>query len=825
MNFNNPEDIDSSSSYSGSSPASSDSTSEEADEDNGEDTAMSLDVGDVTGQSLVSIGSAESTSSSSRLDEALRQAVVQADAQDTQQGMFIDNSGGAVEVANEEIANAFKPWIHRNKRDTIGLKKISSIQDQENINPFSPQFRAHIDGPLTEKAKDSLEEETQDMSMDMTHVMGGIVRQQHMEQENETENSQIQQKSLKRRRASTIVDFSSNATSAGSPAKRQASRRSSIRRRRSSAEDSSLEDETMDLTMAIGGIQQISRDSESVDTFLGEETMDFTIVQGSILSGPTPEIDDELNADEDLSMELTATLEKTIKVNSLTTMPKSPAKKTRSPRKSIAPPRTPERPSRATTKQAKTPTPQKLPRKSPRKSTTSATLIREEKGDSEVPQPSLTSDTENNTPSLVGSETLGSAFATEIPTNYIPTILVAATPPQQKEHEAEEPFAGSPLKPVATKTTSLAESIKLLSTPRKQTSVSPVKRGGAPGTPKVSATPKKAATPKKTPTPRRTATPRRRGRVGFAEEDEEEHDKNNPIEEIEDKEDHEEVERIQLQDFLNMTNIRFMDLTTTKRRHTGHPGAEGKFAPEYDEEDNSPPSLESNVAAAVCTVPMLTMYQHSCHEMKNYIAGGRDDLRTLEADVYDSQPTLFREYMSAPPDERAIMDNQFKNMKTNARLQSKAGWHAWRSQLLTDLKSGLLQSAADFEVDEVLLSQQEGILNATLPDLVSYSEELESRCKQLQERADELSSSDHDELEAARERLVASDAEIEDKKQLLAELQRELAAKETHIEAVMERKAECVEEIKEAERVREEYRGWSAGEVSVLKGMFLPSRS
>jgi len=75
-----------------------------------------------------------------------------------------------------------------------------------------------------------------------------------------------------------------------------------------------------------------------------------------------------------------------------------------------------------------------------------------------------------------------------------------------------------------------------------------------------------------------------------------------------------EEERISLPDFLSMTNIRFLDLTTTKRRATGHPGAEGMFRVglEADDEDQEP-SLENNVAAAVSIVPMLSMYQHvSC---------------------------------------------------------------------------------------------------------------------------------------------------------------------------------------------------------------------
>jgi len=65
-------------------------------------------------------------------------------------------------------------------------------------------------------------------------------------------------------------------------------------------------------------------------------------------------------------------------------------------------------------------------------------------------------------------------------------------------------------------------------------------------------------------------------------------------------------ERIQLQDFLNMTNIRFMELTTTKRRHTIAP----KSANHSTGEDEKIIALEDCVAAGAVTVPMLELYQH-----------------------------------------------------------------------------------------------------------------------------------------------------------------------------------------------------------------------
>ena len=66
-------------------------------------------------------------------------------------------------------------------------------------------------------------------------------------------------------------------------------------------------------------------------------------------------------------------------------------------------------------------------------------------------------------------------------------------------------------------------------------------------------------------------------------------------------------DRIQLQDFLNMTSIRFMELTTTKRRHTIAP----KEPNQRDSlQDEGASSLEDCVATGAATVPMLELFQH-----------------------------------------------------------------------------------------------------------------------------------------------------------------------------------------------------------------------
>jgi kinetochore protein Spc7/SPC105 len=88
----------------------------------------------------------------------------------------------------------------------------------------------------------------------------------------------------------------------------------------------------------------------------------------------------------------------------------------------------------------------------------------------------------------------------------------------------------------------------------------------------------------------------------------------------------------------------------------------------------------------------------------------------------------------------------------------------------------------------------------------------------LQSAAEELANCDQEELSEARQQLITVDADIEARKQLIAELRRQLHGKEAEIVAGTERKQLCLEDIREAEKIREECRGWSSNEISALKG-------
>ncbi|KAH7156334.1 hypothetical protein EDB81DRAFT_928356 [Dactylonectria macrodidyma] len=274
-------------------------------------------------------------------------------------------------------------------------------------------------------------------------------------------------------------------------------------------------------------------------------------------------------------------------------------------------------------------------------------------------------------------------------------------------------------------------------------------------------------------------------------------------------------ERIHLQDFLNMTSIRFMELTTTKRRQTTVPGT---FQAGFSAEGEDDLSLERCVVAGACTVPTLELYQHSCRELKKYISEGRRMVKEIETDTFEENPTLFKEYMAATPEVKSLMDNQFKNVKTHARLLSKAMWYEWRMKLQDGLRDGLIRIDEGMEADQENLEKQKALLDSVMPALQARYDALVEESTNLEEVAQELADCDPSELEAAREELTTLDHDIEHKKKLIAQLRGQFQASEADIDTLTAQKQHCLEEIKQSEKIREECRGWTSTEVNSLKG-------
>lgn len=236
----------SSSPFSGSSVGGSDSTQspvkdvDDADSDSedfdAESTAMSLD--DITARTSGTAPMDDNTSSSERLNEALRQAAREAGTS----GVGIEEDDDvSMEIADQEITGAFKPWIQKGQRISFDMEDMSALHDQENIK--YPQLNTYYNA--SDDVEDDLNE-NEELSMEITTAVGQIL--------GNSQNSRNYRKSI--------------------------------------SEQTNYDEQTMELTKVVGGIEQQQSPAKSdIDSNMEENeemTMEFTSVVGGVLSKHVP---------------------------------------------------------------------------------------------------------------------------------------------------------------------------------------------------------------------------------------------------------------------------------------------------------------------------------------------------------------------------------------------------------------------------------------------------------------------------------------------------------------------------------------------------------
>jgi kinetochore protein Spc7/SPC105 len=838
MNFNNTDEF-----YSSGVDGSSDSSGAEDDEVEEDDgfegntgTAMSLNIDEVTVQSAKSDNS---TGSSARLEAALKQAAHLAGTR----GIAYDEHGDlSMEIAaeEEEITNAFQPWMQK-----IAGQQANASMDQENVNPFAAQFNAQVFGGQTATPPADAQDEEDDMSMDVTRAVGGIVRERNMDPESSPGSDEAMEftqvvgriTSQKKRRSTN------GPGSAAEPL---------TKRQRASLARSSMGSE-MDLTMAVGGIHQdttpngavrssnSSRRSSAADTTFDGATMEFTRAVGRIANTNPVEEEDTHDENEELTMELTTALgainagpfvsearpvtsptDESPLRSAVNTTPKDQTRFRDAP--DVGP------------KKLLTPILQKqsklsadvseLSLKSPKFGAIDA--LASESPFLTVRDPGLEQDSNQEDEPVVYPELPNKVSTTpaKSPVSQQGQMPKYLTPERRISRQRQTQSPGGERTPLSARQPrssprklssspkksssqedpkSLTDSIKLMSTPRKETlkAVTPKKPAAV-----QHSSPAKSMTPRGRPTPKAvTKGPSNPSPAKHLAED---------LKKI--KLSGEPTQSIGLSDFLNQAGIKFMDLTTTKRRMT----TVATPSKAHEVVGNNAPQevldLESSVVAAACTAPELELYQHACHELKRYTREGKQMVAELEAETANETPPLLLAYTSADDSRKAELDAYMRDMKTNARLRSKEMWYAWRSQLLDELMGGLQTIGENLIKDDEIMSKSEGMIERVLPDLTAQHAKLHTEADALEKIVNVVSESDKADLQECRAALKDTNATLAEKREILQQLRQQVQEQDDLAVQLAESREESIAAMQEANRVREACRGIPVSEISALTG-------
>ena len=167
--------------------------------------------------------------------------------------------------------------------------------------------------------------------------------------------------------------------------------------------------------------------------------------------------------------------------------------------------------------------------------------------------------------------------------------------------------------------------------------------------------------------------------------------------------------------------------------------------------------------------------------------------------------------------QKAQLDAHMREARTQARLRSKEIWYGWRGQLLEGLEEGLRGIKKGLEEDGDSIADKEGLLENLLPSMLQQQESMQDEAQRLEEAAAAINEDEKEELHATRERLTSINEQIEERRRMVAEFERDLSEQQRFIDIYAETKAECFGAIQESERIKDSSRGWSIDEVTDLR--------
>lgn len=156
----------------------------------------------------------------------------------------------------------------------------------------------------------------------------------------------------------------------------------------------------------------------------------------------------------------------------------------------------------------------------------------------------------------------------------------------------------------------------------------------------------------------------------------------------------EEGPQISIEQFFEMTGIRFLDEITAPRRATAYLSSLGM--PGRSSTDGQIPLAEYVVAMAL-DVPQLELYTHISKDLQAWIERIQGIFKTADDEVLNMPPQLFHEFVTADEAGQADLIHQLKLIKVHNHQQAKSEWYDWKMQWVEQLHQKAAEGFQDLE--------------------------------------------------------------------------------------------------------------------------------
>ncbi|KAF7320165.1 Spc7 domain-containing protein [Mycena kentingensis (nom. inval.)] len=248
--------------------------------------------------------------------------------------------------------------------------------------------------------------------------------------------------------------------------------------------------------------------------------------------------------------------------------------------------------------------------------------------------------------------------------------------------------------------------------------------------------------------------------------------------------DDEEVQTISIEQFFELTGVRFMDELDAPRRSVHQPSRKPRPSAEI--------GLAEYAVATSITIPELELYSKVSSDLQAWMENAKVVFAQEEEDTAKAAPLLFTEFLRGDEEDQSELLHQLELIRTNVRLKAKGEWYDFKLQWIETLRDKLDQGLVALRKDRDLLDKLRSMPDEVLPPLEREYEDLMRELEQEQAAVAEIENCDQDYLNELKGTLADQEIEVEAYKADLAE-------QTFRLQSLQERAAEMDDEKRQAQ--------------------------
>ncbi|KAF8139971.1 Spc7 kinetochore protein-domain-containing protein [Boletus edulis] len=255
--------------------------------------------------------------------------------------------------------------------------------------------------------------------------------------------------------------------------------------------------------------------------------------------------------------------------------------------------------------------------------------------------------------------------------------------------------------------------------------------------------------------------------------------------------------QISIEQFFEMTGIRFMDDIAAPRRSIVHPSV---LRPSRRASTESQIPLAEYVVAMAVNAPQLELYSHVSKDLQSWVERIKEIHREAEEEVQKSTPPLFQEFITTDESGQAELLHQLKLIKAHNHAQAKSEWYDWKMQWVEQLYQKANEGFKDLEGDAKAL---EGIIRQAqdiVPALQKEYNGLMAELAKEQAEVAELEGCDQNYLNELKATISEQSTELDTYHADVEEAKAKLDRLEEKLNEVESQKKEVASVVEDAER-------------------------